>query len=168
MGIGAVLSQEQNGEEHVIAYFSRTLEKPERNYCITRRELLAVVKAIEHFHVYLYDCKFAVRTDHSALQWLLRFPDGQIARWLEKLQQYDFTTQHRPGRSHQNADTLSRRPCLPTGCRPCQRQEDIDKQLGDAVHHTQHVVTSNRNSEHHHREGCAIAHLGNKSLHIAP
>ena len=156
VGIGAVLSQEQNGEEHVIAYFSRTSEKPERSYRVTRRELLAVVKAIEHFHVYLYGPKFAVRTDHSALQWLLRFrnPDGQIAGWLEKLQQYDLTTQHRPGKSHQNADTLSRRPCLPTGCRPCQHQEDIDKQLGDAVHHTQRVVTSNRNSEHHHIEGC--------------
>ncbi|XP_076230291.1 uncharacterized protein LOC143176614 [Nomia melanderi] len=38
--IGAVLSQIQNGEERVIAYFSKTLGKAERNYCVTRKELL--------------------------------------------------------------------------------------------------------------------------------
>jgi hypothetical protein len=42
--IGAVLSQKQeNGEERVISYASRSLTDEERNYCTTRRELLAVV-----------------------------------------------------------------------------------------------------------------------------
>ena len=36
-GIGAVLSQEQNGEERVIAYASRLLNGPEKNYCVTRK-----------------------------------------------------------------------------------------------------------------------------------
>ena len=41
-GIGAVLSQMQNDEEHVIAYASKKLTKAERRYCVTRKELLAV------------------------------------------------------------------------------------------------------------------------------
>lgn len=49
-GIGAVLSQEQDGQERVIAYFSRTLSRAERDYCVTRRKFLALVKGIEHFH----------------------------------------------------------------------------------------------------------------------
>ena len=49
-GLGAVLSQVQNGEERVTAYYSKTLSKPEGNYCVTRRELLAIVRALEHFH----------------------------------------------------------------------------------------------------------------------
>ena len=48
-GIGAVLSQ----EEKVIAFASKTLSKTERNYCITRMELLAVVVFCEQFRHFL-------------------------------------------------------------------------------------------------------------------
>ncbi|GFX69693.1 retrovirus-related Pol polyprotein from transposon 412 [Trichonephila clavipes] len=51
--IGAVLSQEIDGRERVIAYFSMCLFKLERNYCVTRKELLAIVKFVEHFQPYL-------------------------------------------------------------------------------------------------------------------
>ena len=47
--IGGVLSQKQGEQERVIGYYSKTLTMPERNYCVTRRELLAVVKSIKHF-----------------------------------------------------------------------------------------------------------------------
>ena len=44
MGIGAILSQVQDdGGEAVIAYASRSLSRQEQRYCVTRRELLAVV-----------------------------------------------------------------------------------------------------------------------------
>ncbi len=42
---------------------------------------------------------------------IFREPEGQLARWLEVLASYDFTIQHRAGRSHQNADAMSRYPC---------------------------------------------------------
>ena len=132
-GIGAVLSQIQHGEEKVVAYYSRALSRPERQYCVTRRELLAVVKSVQHFHPYLYGRHFTVRTDHAALRWLLSFrsPEGQVARWLECLQQYDFQIEHRPGAKHGNADALSRRPCLPNDCRHCDRLEEKEP-----THHT--------------------------------
>ena len=124
-GIGAVLSQSIDGRERPVAFFSQTLGRAQRNYCVTRRELLAVVKSIRRFHAYLYGQRFVVRTDHSALQWLLNFrdPEGQVARWLETLQEYNFTVEHRPGSKHVNADAMSRRPCLDTGCRHCTNLE---------------------------------------------
>ncbi|GBN25970.1 Retrovirus-related Pol polyprotein from transposon 17.6, partial [Araneus ventricosus] len=123
-GIGAVRSQKIGNEECVIAYFSKSLGKPERNYCVTRKELLAIVKSIEHFHHYLYGRKFLLRTDHASLRWLLNFrePEGQIARWIQRLQEYDFEIQHHKGTSHGNADALSRRPCKES-CKHCANAE---------------------------------------------
>jgi hypothetical protein len=64
---GAVLLQNQNGTERVIAYASRKLSKAEVNYCVTRRELLAVVYFLKYFLHYLLGRQFVVRTDHAAL-----------------------------------------------------------------------------------------------------
>ena len=112
-GIGAVLSQKHaDGQEHVVAYASRTLSKSERRYCTTRRELLAVISFMKQFRPYLLGRHFTLRTDHGSLTWLSNFrePDGQLARWITSLQEYDFSVEHRQGRSHNNADALSRCP----------------------------------------------------------
>ena len=110
VGLGGVLSQVQDAEERVIAYASKTLNRAQRNYCVTCRELLAIVTFVKQFHHYLYGAPFLVRTGHAALYWLLRKndPDGQMARWIEVLQNYDMTVEHRPGKKHGNADALSR------------------------------------------------------------
>ena len=53
-GIGAILSQvDAEGVEHMDAYASRILTKAEWNYCVTRKELLAVVTFLQHFRQYL-------------------------------------------------------------------------------------------------------------------
>ena len=117
-GIGGVLSQkDEDGRERVIAYGSRLLTKPERRYCVTRRELLAVVSFTGQFRPYLVGRKFLLRTDHGSLTWLRNFkePEGQLARWLEKLQELHFDIEHRPGKKHANADALSWIPCRQCG-----------------------------------------------------
>ena len=117
-GIGAILSQVQDdGGEAVIAYASRSLSRQEQRYCVTRRELLAVVEFIHHFRHYLLGVHFTLRTDHGSLVWIQNFkePEGQLARWLERLQEYTFTVVHRPGNQHTNVDALSRVPCNQCG-----------------------------------------------------
>ena len=71
----------------------------------------------QHFRPYLLGRSFTLRTDHGSLTWIAKFrePEGQLARWLERLQEYTFTIVHRPGRKHQNADALSRMPCSQCG-----------------------------------------------------
>jgi hypothetical protein len=112
VSIGCVLSQIQDGREKVISYASRALNKAEKNYCVTDKELLALRNFIEYFRQYLLGRKFLVRTDHQALVWLfsLKEPKGRIARWLEILSAYDFTIEYRPGVKHGNADSISRCP----------------------------------------------------------
>ena len=118
MQVILVLSQEQDdGQERVIAYGSRVLSKAERRYCVMHRELLAVVYFLQHFRPYLLGRHFTLRSDHGSLTWLRNFkePEGQLARWLEKLQKYDFTIVHQPGQRQSNADALSRLPCQQCG-----------------------------------------------------
>ena len=122
-GMGAVLSQVVDGVERVLGYASKSFSKAERNYCVTRRELLAVVFFVKHFRPYLYGRNFTVRTDHSSLRWLMNFkePEGQLARWLQVLYEYRFDIVHRPGKQHGNADGLSRQPC-----KQCKRTDEVD------------------------------------------
>ena len=74
--------------------------------------MLALIEALRHFRCYLLGQMFKVRTDHSALQWLWTFkePVGQVARWIERLAEYDFDIVHRPGQQHSIADALSLYP----------------------------------------------------------
>lgn len=78
---GPVLSQIQDRIEKVMAYGSRTLTKSERNYCITRREMLALVDFIKHFKHYLIGRECILKTDHGSLVWLHKFkePDGHCS-----------------------------------------------------------------------------------------
>ena len=121
--LGAVLSQVQNDKEVVLAYLSKCLNSAERNYCITRKELLALVTAVKTWYPYLAGRNVIARTDNSAVAWVKRLknPTGQTARWLEQLECMNITEIHRPGRVHWNADALSRRPH--PECKQCHRTD---------------------------------------------
>ena len=122
-GSGAVLSQvQENGEERVIAYGSKSLSKTQKNYCTTMRELLACVVFVKQFHHYLWGRRFLLRTDHASLKWLVNFrePEGMLARWLSVLSNYDFEVQHRRGLSR-----IPSRRCKRDDCEECAlRQSD--------------------------------------------
>ena len=84
---------------------------------VSHHELLAVVHFVKYFRHFLVGKKFTLRTDHASLKWIRNFkePEGQVARWLETLDAYDFDLVHRPGTKHGNADALSRGPCTQCG-----------------------------------------------------
>ena len=84
---------------------------------------MAVVFFTSHFRQYLLGHPFTVHTDHSSLGWLVHMkdPEGQLARWLEKLNEFDFCVEFWAGKLHGNADVLSRKPCwdaCPCNCSP--------------------------------------------------
>ena len=112
-GIGGVLSQVITlGVEQPISYFIRTLSKPERNYAVTRKEMLALFYTLRHFHRNILGKKLKVCTDHRALQ-LLRTCTKQVcqvASWIKRLAEYEFDIEHRPGKQHANVDARFRYP----------------------------------------------------------
>ena len=133
-GVGATLSQWsekwEKYEERPLVYASKSLTKTQRRYCVTRRELLAIVTFVQQFRHFLLGKQFLIRTDHSALRWIMSFkePVNQMARWLEILSQFDFKIEHRDGKKHRNAVALSRIPCEPDECM-CYNGEDILESL---------------------------------------
>ena len=125
--IGGCLSQKQNGIVRPISFASKRLTLPQRKYCTTRKELLALVVFTRQFRHYLLGRKFTVRTDHSSLTWLMRFKDvqGQLARWMEELALYDMNVIHRKGVQHTNADALSRVPDVLEFCDCYRAGQDV-------------------------------------------
>ena len=113
-GLGAVLSQlDSENVERPVAFASRALSTLEKKYTTMEKECLAVIWAVTtQFHGYLYGARFLLRTDNQPLSWLrtLKNPTPRLARWILKLQEYDFEIEHRPGSRHRNADALSRLP----------------------------------------------------------
>lgn len=112
-GLGAILTQkDEEDREHPIIYSSRALQGSERNYGVSKLELLAVVWALQLYRPYLLGSHFQVTiiSDHSALNGLLKSkkPTGIIARWIEILSEYNFKIVYRPGRVNESADFLSR------------------------------------------------------------
>ena len=84
----------------VIAYAS--LQLSQRQFCTTRREMLAAVVMCTHLRSYLRGAQFTLRTDHSSLRWLQKFwnGDGMLARWYLLLGQFSVTLEYRPGAQH--------------------------------------------------------------------
>lgn len=104
--------EKQKLVKRVIAYWSKSLEKSEKNYSVTELECLAMKKAIEKFRPYLYGKKFTLVTDHEPLAKFvsIKDPHGRVARWIFKLQQYDFDIIHQSGKKLGHVDALSRYP----------------------------------------------------------
>lgn len=99
-GVGACLMQQNDqGEDQAICYFSKKLNRAQRNYSVTELECYAAVLAIEKFRPYLELQEFTVITDHSSLRWLMSLRDlsGRLARWSLRLQRYNFSIEHRKG-----------------------------------------------------------------------
>ena len=107
VGLGCVLMQ----GGHVVAYASRQLRPHERNYPTHDLELAAVIFALKIWRCYLYGARFQVFSDHKSLKYLFTQKDLNLRqrRWVEYMEDYDFTLQYHPGKANVVADALSRK-----------------------------------------------------------
>ena len=117
VGISAILSQKDDpsNDSHTIAYASRALTQVEQRYSQAEKEALSIVWTVEHIHLYLYGCSFALITDHKPLEVIYgnasSKPSARIERWVLRLQPYNFSVVCKPGKDN-SADFLSRHPTL--------------------------------------------------------
>jgi len=100
------------GLTNIVAYWSRKLISAETHYPVHERELLAIHDFVERFRVYLFGIPFDCFTDHKGLEHIQTQPklSSRQVRWIQYLQDFDFTIEYLPGKSNTFADWLSRRP----------------------------------------------------------
>lgn len=105
-GIGEILSQ----QGRPIAYFSEALKGTMLALSTYDKEMLAIVKAIKKWRLYLLGRSFIVRTDQRSLKFLLeqRITTPTQLRWLPKILGYDYEIQYKKGVDNNGADALSR------------------------------------------------------------
>jgi hypothetical protein len=109
--LGAILTQPSDGAmDHPIYLVSQKFSQEDRNYTTTKREVLAMIYALQKFRQYLLGSHFKFFTDHSALKYLVNKPilDGIICRWLLLFQELSFEFIIKTGRCNVGPDHLSR------------------------------------------------------------
>ena len=123
VALGAVLAQNQEKRERMIAAMSKKFTKDELKWCPYDREFLAMIIPVRHFSHYLRWSPFKLFTDHKPL---LAWKDvtaqkdatGKRTRWTMELSTYDVEVIYKEGKKHGDADALSRHP------QPDDRTED--------------------------------------------
>ena len=108
--VGAVLGQKYDKRFHVIYYASKMLNEIQINYEATKKELLAVIFALDKFRSYLVGSKVIVYTDHAALKYLLNKKNAKsrLIRWILLLQKFDLEIKNKKGSENLVVDHLSR------------------------------------------------------------
>jgi transposase InsO family protein/cbb3-type cytochrome oxidase subunit 3 len=111
-GLGAILLQAYEDGWHPVSYWSKSLNKTEREYSPTELECKGMHDAILRYDVYLRYKEFEVITDHNALIYMVKAQtqhnNGRLMRYLMDLQPYCFSCAYRKGEEHSDADAVSR------------------------------------------------------------
>jgi hypothetical protein len=113
---GAVLYQEDPSTSlwHPVAYLSKSLNVHERNYEIYDKEMLAIIRGLEEYRHYLegHLHQFEIWSDHKNLGYFKQAQKltRRQARWALYLTRFDYSLHHKPGKTMQAEDPLSRRP----------------------------------------------------------
>ena len=95
----------------VVAYGSRQLKNHEHNYPTHDLELAAIVFALKIWCHYLYGEQFEVFSNQKSLKYIFTQRDLNMRqhRWMEYLEDYDFTLHYHPSKENVVVDALNRK-----------------------------------------------------------
>lgn len=149
LGFGAILMQRNDEDEkmHPVYYASGKTTPAESRYDSYKLKMMAIIKALKKFRVYLIAIEFVIVTDCKAFTQTMKKKDmcGQIAKWALRLEEFKYKIVYRPGKNMQHVDALSRYP-LPAAMvisecessivekiRQCQKEDQELTELRDKV-----------------------------------
>ncbi|CAK9834317.1 Transposon Tf2-9 polyprotein [Anthophora retusa] len=113
-GYGAILLQKDDCDSglHPVYFASGKTTPAEERYSSYELEVLAIIKSLKKFRVYLLGIPFRIVTDCRAFALTMRKKDlcVRVARWALLLEEFEYTIEHRPGKNLVHVDALSRNP----------------------------------------------------------
>ena len=112
MALAQLFPKDNNGRKELLHTQAKRSAEVIETILRQNEKLFAIAYFTQHIRNYLLGQKFLIVTDHRALTWLYSFKeaDGLLARWIEKLGQFDFEIKHKAGKKTLHADCLSRVP----------------------------------------------------------
>ena len=132
-GLGGVLLQRNDAADSwkPVAYCSRTLTESERHYAQIEKEALATTWACEKFAEYILGKRILIETDHKPLVLLFSTKNldqmpPRVLRFRLRLNRFDFSIYHTPGKNLHLADTLSRAPVSPPGSNSIEFVQEVE------------------------------------------
>ena len=111
------ISATLNQEGRPVAFFSRTLNRSEKNHTSVEKEAYAVIESLRKWQHYLINSHFKLITDQKSVSFIYdkkfkgKVKNDKIQRWKIELSQFQFDIVYRPGPENLAADALSRAVC---------------------------------------------------------
>jgi len=125
-GFGAIFLQKGETDNifHPVYFSSSKTTTAEQKYSSYELEVLAIIKALKKFRVYLIGIPFTIVTDCSAFTATMNKKDlcVRVARWALTLEEFNYKIEHRPGKNMYHVDALSRYPIAQ--CNVIKRQKN--------------------------------------------
>ena len=120
-GWGSTLMQQDTDSKRrfICRYDSGLWSDAERKYDAGKRECRGLLKALKKVRYYLYGVYFIIEIDAKTLAAQLNrsatdVPGAVVNQWLAWIRMFDFDVRHVPGKKHTAADSLSRKPWVPS------------------------------------------------------
>jgi hypothetical protein len=106
-GIGVVLMQ----EDRPLAFTSKQLSERNHGKPIYKKEMLAILHAVDLWRPYLLGQRFQIKTDHQSLKYFLEqcISSAKQQKWVTRLFGYDYEIIYKKGKDNVVADALSRK-----------------------------------------------------------
>ena len=100
-------------QKQLIACYTWKLTSTEQQYNIHNKKMLAIIKALEKWRIYLQEAKYQtiIKSNHKNLQYFMTTKklNEQQAQWAEILAEYDFIIQYYKEKDNNWADILNRK-----------------------------------------------------------
>ena len=146
--IGGTLQQDHGAGLQPVAYMSRKLKPAEINYDTREKEFMALVDCCSFWRHYLHnDEPFTLLSDHDSLKYHKTMPhmSPRIARWIERMAEFNYEIKYIPGPQNVVADALSRRVDLKDDPQAACSDEELDARLA-AIEDGYELVRHRRSS----------------------